>query len=439
MRLDPRRALPPRCEDRVVDPQGHHLGRIATQDSGGARVDVDVGALVRRLILFERCTVESIRLIEIPALVAAFGVDGLLELLDSGAVRLICDAMTAGQIGQTAGLRATVKRGAPLPLGSYRLTPIGIADRRAFLHSALQEVHKANISFRAVKSLKAALAPRLLDYPSSAVEAGVRDAELEIRQENPVVWSAIRAAVRKETGLDPGSDPEFRVNSLGQEGDFRIVTTMGATLGLPPDQEHGLVESAILALAGLDQRIHLMESFGAVSGFRDDQAALFEQKLSFALSLLDPTSQERRFDRVVTLAGLPGLEALPPGTRIDVHRLLRLRESGECRELRAWLRGVDSETDARIDARFGDVRDELAAVTHSPLGRTVRFLTATGVGFVPIVGPLIGIVVSAADTFLLDRVLGKPGPAAFLGRHYPSIFLKNETEASVAEGDRSPR
>ena len=361
-----------------------------------------------------------------PALVAVFGVDGFLELIDSGVVGLVCDVMTAGQIGQTAGLLATVQRGAPLPLGSYRLASVAIGDRPAYLHGALQEVHKADISFKAAKRLKAALISRLLEYPSGAGRAGVIDAGMEIRQQHPVVWRAIRAAVRKETGLDPGSDPAFRVDALGEDGDFRVVTAIGATLGLPPDQEHRLVERGILDVAGLDQRIHLMDRLGAISGFQEDEAELFEQKMSFVLSQLNPAIHERRFDRVVTLAGLPGLEALPPGARIDVHRLLRLRESTECRELRAWLRGVDSETDKEITAKFGSVRDELAAMTQSPFGRIVRFLTATGVGLVPLVGPIIGATLSAADTFILDQVLGKPGPAAFLGRHYPSIFGRDD-------------
>lgn len=409
-----------------MEPRDHHLGRIATPVPGQDQVDVDVGALVRRLILFERCTIESNRLREIPSLVAAFGADGLLELLDSGAVRIVCDVMTAGQIGQTAGLRATVNRGAPLPLGSYHLTSVGIGDRGAYLHGALQEVHKADISFKAAKRLKAALVPRLLEYPASAGQAGVVDARLELRQHHPVVWRAIRAATRKETGLDPGLDPDFRVEVLGGDGEFRVATSLGATLGLPPDQEHRLVERGILEVAGLDQRIHLMDSLGAVTGFQDDDAELFEQKMSYVWSQVDPAIQDRRFDRVVTLGGLPSLGALPRDGRIDVHRLLRLRERPECRDLRAWLRGVDSKTDQEIIATFGSLREELAAATQSPLGRTVRFLTATGVGLAPVIGPLVGVALSAADAFLLDRILGKPGPAAFLGRHYPAIFGRDD-------------
>ena len=430
-----------RCEDVFVEPRDHHLGRIATPVPEQDRVDVDVGSLVRRLILFERCTVESIRLTEIPALIAVFGVDGFLELLDSGAVELVCDVVTAAQTGQTAGLQATVKRGGPLPLGSYHLATIGIGDRRAYLHGALQEVHRADISFKAAKRLKAALVPRLLGYPPDVGQAGVADAQLELRQQHPVVWHAIRGAVRRDTGLDPGANPVFHVDVLDEEGDFRVVTTLGVRLGIPPEKEHRLVERGILEIAGLDQRLHLMETLGAVSGFRDGEAEaeLFEHKMAFVLSLLDPAVQERRFGRVVTLAGLPGLDSLPAGTKVDVRRLLRFRESAECRDVRAWLRGVDSETDEEIVAAFGGVRDELAAITRSPLGRAVRFLTATAVGLVPPAGPLIGVALSAADAFLLDRIIGKPGPAAFLGRHYPPLFLRDGvTEPSAVKDTDKP-
>jgi hypothetical protein len=105
-----------------------HFGSIAREEGEpGGLVLMDVGALVRRLVLFEQWTIESITLKEVPALIAVFGANGLLKLIDSGAVRVVCDAMTAGQIGQAAGLRATLTRGA-LPFGSYRIVSVGIAQ-----------------------------------------------------------------------------------------------------------------------------------------------------------------------------------------------------------------------------------------------------------------------------------------------------------------------
>jgi len=149
---------------------------------------------------------------------------------------------------------------------------------------------------------------------------------------------------------------------------------------------------------------------------------LFEKKPSLIWSQLDPRSQERRFDRVVTLAGFPDLSGLPAGSVISVDRLLRLRENDECRQLREWVRNIDTETDAEIERELGSVRAKLAAITGGTPGRAIRFLVSTGVGQIPVVGNLAGLALSAADSFLLDRIIGKRGPATFLGRSYPSLF-----------------
>jgi len=408
-----------------MDIRERHFGRIATEQGDPNHVVIDVGALVRRLVLFEQCTIESIMLKEVPALIAVFGVQGFLKLLESGAVRIVCDAMTAGQVGQTATLKSTTDRGGPLPLGSYRIVSVGIptegAGRESYVHNALQEVHKAAISFKEAKKVKLFLASRLLTYSSDAANAGIADTKAELLQKHPVVWEAIRHAIMKETSTDPGPDPDFQVQDLGRDGDFRVSTGLSKH-GLTPEQEHKLVERGILAVAGMNQRIHFMESFGAVTGFQEDEVQLFEKKLSFILRQLDPGAQEQRFERIATIGGLPGIEGLPAGTTIDVDQLLRLRDDDECRELRTWLRDVDSETDDEINARFKSVRARLASTIESRGAKIVRFLVTSGAGAIPVVGIAAGPLASAGDSFLLEKVIGKPGPATFLSKHYRSIF-----------------
>lgn len=83
------------------------------------------------------------------------------------------------------------------------------------------------------------------------------------------------------------------------------------------------------------------------------------------------------------------------------------------------MRSIDTESDAEIAARFNDVRAQVAEVLQSTGGRAVRFLVT---GVAGLAGFLPSATVSAVDPFLLDRLLGQPGPAAFISRHYPSIF-----------------
>jgi len=173
-------------------------------------------------------------------------------------------------------------------------------------------------------------------------------------------------------------------------------------------------------MAGLTQRINLMQEFNAVTGFQDDELPLLDARLSFLSRALDPTEDERRFDRVVLLAGLPDLHQLAPG--IDVDKLLKLRASRDWTEFRSWLRQIDTETDSEIEARFTDVRAQAAAAMQSTRGRAVRFVVTLAAGFL---GLIPGLAVSTGDAFLVDRLLGRPGPAVFLGRSYPSIFRES--------------
>jgi hypothetical protein len=46
----------------------------------------------------------------------------------------------------------------------------------------------------------------------------------------------------------------------------------------------------------------------------------------------------------------------------------------------------------------------------------------SGAGAIPVVGIAAGPVLTAGDSFLLARIIGKPGPAMFLSKNYRSIF-----------------
>lgn len=67
------------------------LGPIAVQSSKHA-IDVDIGSLVRRLILFDTTIVKSILLREVPTLVRTFHRAGFTHLVKSGLLRFTCDA-----------------------------------------------------------------------------------------------------------------------------------------------------------------------------------------------------------------------------------------------------------------------------------------------------------------------------------------------------------
>jgi hypothetical protein len=56
----------------------------------------------------------------------------------------------------------------------------------------------------------------------------------------------------------------------------------------------------------------------------------------------------------------------------------------------------------------------------------VRFLLVTVAGWLPPIGILTGVVASGVDHFIFEKLIGRPGPATFLGRSYPSIFKRTQ-------------
>jgi hypothetical protein len=408
--------------DAAVELREHHFGPIGQVDVSSDTYAVDAGALIRRLLLFERCTVESNQLREIPALVSTFGFKGLMLLLESGAIDILGGAMTAGQIGQT-DIQATRNRGYPLPPGSYRLGAVLIPlddNGGENLHRMLQEVHQASISLKQAIKLKKLLASMIQTYPFAAGNAGVEETQRELIAQSPVVWSAIRRLAGGEHGIDLGDVPKITCDDLGNDGDFRIDTPLTERLGA--DAAHKLIERAILGVAGTNVRICLMRELQGVTGFQDSEFPFFEDKIGFLMRDLDPDVQEERFERIVEIAGLPSLAGSPAATTVDAGRLLKLRETDECRELRAWLRTVDKETDAEINARFESLRGRLADLVNSGPARAIRFAIPVGASFIPGAGGILGPAASAVDSFLVEKIVGKPGPATFLSKHYPSIF-----------------
>lgn len=122
-----------------------HIGSITSEVEGSGGVAVDPGELLLRLILFEHTVIESNRLKELTALVEVFGASGLIELIDAGALEIICDAMTIGEVGQVAILESTIRRGGPLPFGAYHFSGISSADVPDYRHRVLRELDSSSL------------------------------------------------------------------------------------------------------------------------------------------------------------------------------------------------------------------------------------------------------------------------------------------------------
>lgn len=213
--------------------------------------------------------------------------------------------------------------------------------------------------------------------------------------------------------------PEFSisVHPIDAE-DLRAETDLMKKMGLDIPTAHKVVERGLLAVGGLSQRFAEMEAYSALSGATDGDLPLIDEQLRFLLHL-SPEKKEQQFRRVVEIAGVPDFGLAMSEKRLNVERLLEIRESDECRQFREWLPTIESASNAEIRDRTSSLRAKLGNAIQSRTGKAIRLLTTTGIG---IAQPLAGILAGIVDTFLVEKILPRSGVVAFLSDLYPSVF-----------------
>jgi hypothetical protein len=302
------------------------LAPIAIQDRQNKVTSVDIGAFVRRVLLFETYVLRSIRLDDVVLLNQTFGGSGLAELLKAGALKIHCETYTIGQFGQVRtdlNLTGNTKR---LPLCSYSFSPIRLAQHDeelkhwlGKLESSLQEQVEQNLVRMAQ------------DFSARVFEGFYGD----LRRDPRVAESAVCLELRKQ-GIKP-RHLKLRIVEIEPE-DFRVESNLIAEYGLSKETAHKLMEKSLLAVADLNQRFAEMLSYSVLSGIREADMPLLKGKLEVVGHLVHSANAEQQFERMVTLLDIP--EPVLGETKIKADQLLKLRESDECRAFRDWLAGT---------------------------------------------------------------------------------------------------
>lgn len=202
-------------------------------------------------------------------------------------------------------------------------------------------------------------------YPRAVVNDSKGDFGKLVARQDPTIRKALEVEFRRVYGRGMPSAVELRMEDLANDGDFRVSTNLARRAGIDKRATHQIVERVLLGAAGLEQRFLLMEATESVPGFREDELSVVEERYGAAWKQLGGEAQEARFQRVVTIGDLPDLNNRPSGEDVKLRRVLKIRDTSDCREMRRWLREIDSETDAEISKCLFSFREGLAAATHT--------------------------------------------------------------------------
>lgn len=252
--------------------------------------------------------------------------------------------------------------------------------------------------------------------------------------------SLVRAAFDLELGRRFGTEVanipiKFSLDEIGP-GDFRLESDLSLNLNVSINEVHKIGMAAGFAVATLVQRLAEMKTFSALTGFSETDVVLAQAKFDFLARAIIPDMQERRFSRVMQLSGFPDFRLEWNERTVNIHKLLHVRDSDECRGFREWLRSTDTLSDKEIQDVIAGLRSKLGTMANDVPGKAFRFLASAAMG---VYGVVPSLIAGFIDSFIIDRLFPKKGIISFVSRQYPSIFEYPKesllsSEATVVSG-----
>jgi hypothetical protein len=411
--------------DRVID-KCHRWG-----DSGKGVV-WDSDAALTNLLLFETFVVDSLHLgIEVPGAVTAFGYDGLLSLLGTNALRFKVGTLSAANLtpGGPEDTFGLIEEGNWTP-GLYRVANLNLVSDDvaiAVLPESLE--HVPRLTKRQISRLVDAVGAAVVPSPTNFGGVSTLQTYGDILYDSSALRRAVAAWLTRNGCAAIPNDVELSVSiEPGPSGDIlfdsqlHIESSLDRRLGLSAKEAHMAIGEGLLALCRLNGRIETMQMCKGIVGVREDESEFIDAKLDFIPREFLPEAQIDRFHRVLTIFNLPQLGPAVEEGSLSIEDFVRLRDSDEGKQFRAWLRDLDDATEAEIEERVDRLRAKAGGALHSNVGRAARFIVVNGISFIPIAGPFVGMALSGLDSFVVDELLPESGPAVFLSSGYPSLF-----------------
>jgi len=411
--------------DRVLSP-------CAWAAEGSDEIVVDVDALLMRLLLFDTYVLDSHGLKELPKLVALFGYDGVIELLDANALKLHPYRLFAGHLTRDAPdlgpgqMRYSLNFEGPPPTrpGFFEITNIKVGTPSEELHTALQIAHTIpGLTKKQTIRLKREVAANTIPIPEDYTERSTGQTHRELDRDIAGLRRAV--AWKLSTGIGAEVVPNAIDLSIQREGEIAVFieSNLCSEFDLSAEAAHAVVGESLLALSRLNARLEDMEVCSAISGTRPDESFFVENKYEFVAREIAPNIQIERFQRVLEIFALPELGAAVLAGRLRADAFIALRNSQECVEFRQWLRGLDDATDDEIKEHVDSLRARVGNAAHSGTGKVIKVVVTTAIGLIPVAGVPAAAALSGLDAFLGDRLLPESGPALFLTKLYPSVFI----------------
>ena len=388
-----------------------NFAKLVDEDEEG-NLSFSFPDLVEKLILFENLIIESSRLKEIPILLNSIGFEPTMTLLKSGVIQIHNDKVAIGSKNKnTMHL-----------VGFSELKAFGTDPSHLFKTNIKEIKDDCDISDQKFSQLEQELNSVVTSYPEESLDDLSDDFKNDVKPNSNSLREAIRIKIKNKLNEEVNID-QIEINTELFKNDlFKHESNLKELLEIDKATEFEILDSALLSLGGLNEKILQMDLYNSISGFKPNEISIFKSKLRFVEQIVDTDDRTNQFHRVVNVAGLPIINDKVVKKEIDFEQLLDIRREEEIVIFRNWLNKTDEISDEELDQKLNNFRVKLSKYINTDWGKGTRFLTSNGLGSIE---PISGIVLSIADTFLLDKFIKQPGAIAFLSQSYPTIFQDN--------------
>lgn len=373
---------------------------------------LEVGSFIERLLVFDEIVLKSARLAEIDAIVRLFGSRGTTRLIESGVLRVHAEALACGV------------RDNPNASSGLDFVTVRAADRKATATGWLQRIISIpGLNYREAKKLKSAIGTHLLTAPVGFGTEARRETTIDLERRPELVAQALSSAIAEKLGASVDAAKAAISWSKEDSAPYIWESNLGEILGCAPQLEREIAKKVLLGIGHLNEQLERMKAFEALTGFRDQDVALYQNKLG-ALAPNPEAKTKNQLSRVVSLSGLPDLGIAAREGKIEFARLLELRDSEEAKIFRDWLRRTDEISDDDLAKLVGGLSNRISRAVNAPCGRILRVLlpTAALMGVDPTTATIAGATLGVLDQFIWDRILPKRGPWSLVSEEFPSLF-----------------
>jgi hypothetical protein len=384
------------------------------------QVRLNPGDVPLNLLLFDTYILHSVRLLEFPELIKAYGYDSIMELLKSGALAIKCDANLLTIDGDA---RRLVESGKAF---TYRFNRIRAANHREYVSGSFKEIGPhVGLSTKQFIRLKQAIVKNIDFVAGDELNSKSPEARQTVAFLNEVTANGPMLRGSVATELCKWADRPVDVNSFQlvvhrTDADTVVVeSNICQEYGLNTLDCHVVIQNALFRMAGVGERLAWMERYTALCGTNSDDLPFLEDRLDFLAKEFDPTVNVSQLKRILTIKGLPDLGALESEGKLNLSRILEISRTKEGRQFRDWLADAPNKTDADIKGELDDATHSIGNFFQSNTGKGIRLLVTTGLGFAQ---PLVGLAAAAVDSFVTEHAFPPSGPISFINEMLPSAL-----------------